>query len=525
MLIKMIHRHETAPRKAAWNQDNRAIGRFTPGARETSSRQSVGHHRWARRWLAMGALCTVLAGTPATAAPPRDLPLLGDSSSALVSLETEARIGASFLQQIRAALPLSSDPLLKYYTDVQLRRLTQYSELRDGILSVVLINDDQINAFAAPGGVVGINMGLYLHAQDVHEYSSVVAHELAHLSQRHFARGLEQQRNMTIPTLASLVAAIALGAIAGSDAGLAAISTSQAAAINSQLRYSRAREQEADRVGLNTLVNSGMDPNGMARMFDRMRRAFRFTKRPPEFLLTHPVTESRISDARNQIARKPLEDSYEDSAEYQMMRARVILHFANSPEEALRLFEKRLREEPENEGARYGMAISLSASEQHDQALKALQPLRENQPNRLLVTATHAELLLNAGVSDEALNLLARQLVLNPDNIALSMLYARGLVNEERYEEAEFLLERLSRVHDDDSQVWYELAEVAGKAGSIIAVHRARAEFFALHGAYARAVNHLEYARGLVDPKNFQLMARLDARLTDIREIQRKRKS
>jgi len=389
----------------------------------------------------------------------------------------------------------------------------------------VLINDDQINAFAAPGGVVGINMGLYLHAQDVHEYSSVVAHELAHLSQRHFARGLEQQRNMTIPNLASLVAAIALGAIAGADAGLAALSTSQAAAINSQLKYSRAREQEADRVGLNTLVNSGMDPNGMARMFDRMRRAFRFTQRPPEFLLTHPVTESRISDARNQIARKPIEDSYEDSAEYQMMRSRVILHFANSPEEAQRLFEKRLRDEPDNEGARYGMAIALSASGKHDKALKALQPLRENQPNRLLVTATHAELLLNAQVTDEALNLLARQLVLNPDNAALSMLYARGLVDSERFEEAEFLLERMSRVHGDDAQVWYELAEVAGKAGSIIAVHRARAEFFAMHGAYARAVNHLEYARGLVDPENFQMMARLEARLTDIREIQRKRGS
>lgn len=438
-------------------------------------------------------------------------------------METEARIGQSFLQQIRASLPLSADPLLKYYTDVQLRRLTQYSELRDGILSVVLINDEQINAFAAPGGVVGINLGLYLHAEDVHEYSSVVAHELAHLSQRHFARGLEQQRNMTIPTLASLVAAIALGALAGGDAGLAALSTSQAAAINSQLRYSRAREQEADRVGLNTLINSGMDPNGMARMFDRMRRAYRFTKRPPEFLLTHPLSESRISDAKNQIARTPLENSYPGSDDYQMMRARVMLHFSNSTTEALRLFKKQLRDKPGSAGATYGLAIALSKAGNHDDALTALQPLLRSSPDRLLVLATHAELLLNAGIVDEALNLLARQLVLNPDNIALSMLYARGLVDSDRFDEAELLLERLSRTHTNDSQVWYELAEVAGKAGNIIGVHRARAEFFAMHGAYARAVNHLEYARGLVDPEDFQLMARLDARLSDIREIQRKR--
>lgn len=467
--------------------------------------------------------CLVGSGAYVSAAPPKDIPLLGDSSSALVSLETESRIGASFLQQIRASLPLSQDPLLKYYTDVQLRRLTQYSELRDGILSVVLINDPQINAFAAPGGVVGINLGLYLHAQDIHEYSSVVAHELAHLSQRHFARGLEKQRSMTIPTLASLVAAIALGAIAGSDAGLAAISASQAGAINSQLRYSRAREQEADRVGLNTLINSGMDPEGMARMFDRMRRAFRFSKRPPEFLLTHPLSETRISDARNQIARTPLEDSYPDSEDYQMMRARVMLQLANTPEEALRLFDKRLRNDKNDIGARYGRALALSSTGKHSDAIGALIPILKQNPEKLLVRATQAELLLAADQVDEGLTVLAHQLVLNPDNPALSMLYAQGLVASERYDEAEMLLERLSRTNSNDAQVWYELAEVAGKAGDIIGVHRARAEFFAMHGAYERAVNHLEYARGLIDPEDFQLAARLDARLVEIKQARQDR--
>lgn len=469
--------------------------------------------------LRVTLLSACLLGPTAVAKPPSDIPLLGDSSSALVSLETEARIGADFLKQIRASLPLSRDPLLKYYTDVQLRRLTQYSELRDGILSVVLINDAQINAFAAPGGVVGINLGLYLHAEDVHEYSSVVAHELAHLSQRHFARGLEQQRSMTIPTLASLVAAIALGAIAGSDAGLAAISASQASSINSQLRYSRSREQEADRVGLNTLINSGMDPEGMARMFDRMRRAYRFTKRPPEFLLTHPLSESRISDARNQISRTPRKESYSDSDDYQMMRSRVVLQLSNTPEEALRLFNKRLRDNPNDVGALYGKALALSSTEKHDLAMAALIPILQQSPNKLLVRASQAELLLNAKQVDEALNVLAQQLVLNPDNPALSMLYSRGLVAAGRFDEAELLLERLSRVHGEDSQVWYELAEVAGKAGNIVGVHRARAEFFAMHGAYDRAVNHLQYARGLIDPENFQLAAKLDARMIDIKQM------
>ncbi len=465
------------------------------------------------------------SGPTIRAAPPSELPRLGDTSSAMVSPEMERKIGESFLQQIRAALPLSDDPILKYYTDVQLRSLTQHSELRDGILSVVLIDEEQINAFAAPGGVVGINMGLYLHAKDIHEYSSVVAHELAHLSQRHFARGLEQQRSMTIPTIASLIAAIALGAIAGGDAGIAALSTSQAAAINSQLRYSRGRESEADRVGLNTLVNAQLDPNGMARMFERMRRAYRFTKKPPEFLRSHPVTDTRISDARNQIARTPIADSYDDSLDYQAMRARVILHYADNPQAAIKLFRKRLRDDPKDSGAAYGMAIALSAAGDHEAALDSLAPFTDQAPNKLLFTATEAQLLLAAKRYDDALNLLAQQLVINPDNPALSMLYAQGLTATKRFAEAEILLQRLSRKHGDDAEVWYQLAEVAGKAGDIIGVHRARAEFFAMHGALERAVQHLEYARGLANPKDFRLTAKLDARLADLRRIQREREA
>ena len=159
-------------------------------------------------------------------------------------------------------------------------------------MRIVLIDAKEINAFAAPGGVVGVNLGLMLNAADVHEYSSVMAHELAHLSQRHFARGVEARRAQTLPALVGLAAAIMIGAIGGGDAGIAAVSGVQAAAQANQLRYSRGREQEADRIGLNTLVRADLDPQGMARMFDRMHRAYRFTRKPPEFLLTHPLSEN-----------------------------------------------------------------------------------------------------------------------------------------------------------------------------------------------------------------------------------------
>ena len=208
------------------------------------------------RLARLGAILAVALPCLAVADAADDLPMVGDASSRLISPQMERELGENFLKQVHAALPTVEDPILKYYVQRQLTGLIQYSELREPILATVLIDSEEINAFAAPGGIVGINLGLMLHARDVHEYSSVVAHELAHLSQRHFARGIEEQRAQTLPMLAGMIAAIMIGAMGGGDAGLAAISGMQAASQAGQLRYSRGREQEADRIGLNTLLRA-----------------------------------------------------------------------------------------------------------------------------------------------------------------------------------------------------------------------------------------------------------------------------
>ena len=148
-------------------------------------------------WLLIG----VLLWPSGTLANQPKLPSLGDASSRLISPQLERRIGEGFLQQLHAAMPTMPDPIMKYWVENHIAALAQHSELREAILSVVVVDEKQINAFAAPGGVVGINLGLILHAEDIHEYSSVVAHELAHLSQRHFARGVEEQRANALPTM------------------------------------------------------------------------------------------------------------------------------------------------------------------------------------------------------------------------------------------------------------------------------------------------------------------------------------
>jgi len=494
--------------------------RSRPGfsRQRASATPSNGQRRFnGRSRIAIWCVLTLLVmGPQGTLADPTQLPSLGDASSRLISPQLEKQIGESFLKQIHSSLPTADDPLIKYFVEGHVTELAQHSDLRDAIYSIVVIDNPDINAFAAPGGVLGINLGLILAAHDVHEYSSVMAHELAHLSQRHFARGVEEQQANALPTLASLIAALLIGAAGGGDAAIAAISTAQAASINNQLRFSRQREQEADRVGLNTLVRADLDPNAMSRMFERMQRAFRFTQRPPEFLLTHPVTETRIADARNQALEYPSKQ-YEQSLDYELIRVRAQIHYRQNHSQGVTEYRKRLQDNPDDQAANYGLAVSLSRIGEHDEAVDRVETLLGNNPRSILYNAAYAELLIEADRGAQARRLLERQLQINPDNPPLSWLYARALNADGMHEQAQAVLTKQSKKRPTDIDVWYELAETAGQAGDITSVHLARADFFFLHGAYHRAIQHLEYAQRLVSRTNPQLNAKLAQRIQDLR--------
>ena len=457
-----------------------------------------------------------LVGRPAAAAESPStagLPTLGDASSGIVSPAAERELARVALKQIRAGARTVDDPILKYYVRLNVHRLAEKSDLVGATLETVLIDSPQINAFAVPGGIVGINLGLLLHARDESEYSGVVAHELAHLSQRHYARGVEDQRAMTPWMLAGLLASIAIAAAGGGDAGMAAAASTQALFADRGLRFSRAREQEADRIGLNTLAGAGLDPAGMARMFERMQRAYRFDDKPPEFLLTHPLTETRIADAKNQAERFPARD-VAPSLDYQFMRARAHVYYADSPASALA--QARARENG-GDADKYAIAIALARSSQFENAVDAGRVLLRRHEDSLLMVASFAELLIGAERIDEALALLSRHLTINPDNEPLTYLYALALNAADRHVDSAALLWRHVRVNREDIDVWELLAETAGLAGDTIGVHRARAEYFALVGAYQMAIQHVDYARRLADPEDLRLHARLDQRIIDLR--------
>lgn len=461
--------------------------------------------------LTAAVVCSAFAGAPAHAAS--TLPSLGDGASAVVSPAAERQLARAALKQIRASTRTVRDPILKYYVRNNVYRLAEKSGLTGIALRTVLIDSPQINAFAVAGGIVGVNLGLFLYARDESEYSGVIAHELAHLSQRHYARGIEAQRALTPWMLAGMLASIAIAAAGGGEAGMAAAASTQALMMDKGLRFSQAREREADRIGLNTLVRAGLEPDGMARMFERMLRAFRFDDKPPEFLLTHPLTENRITDARNQAARFEQRD-VAPSLDYQIMRARAQIHYAQTPGRAVA--EARARTGGDD-ADKYAIAMALAADGRHEHAVDAARVLMRNHPDSLLMTASFAELLIAAEKTEEAIALLSRHLAINPGNEPLTYLQALALNVAGRHAETTELLWR--HVHDnrEDIDVWELLAETEGLAGDTIGVHRARAEYFALVGAYQMAIQHIDYARRLADPDNRRLHASLDQRIIDLR--------
>ena len=448
-----------------------------------------------------------------------ELPELGDASSSIVSPDQEFQLGRAWLNVLRGQVKSLSDPLLEDFIEASVYRLAETSQLQDRRLVFVLLDSPALNAFAAPGGVIGINAGLFLHAQTEAEYASVLAHELAHLSQRHFARGIEEQKRMQVPMMAAMLAGVVAAAAGAGDAGLAAIASSQAAAIQAQRSFSRQNEQEADRIGILNLQQAGYDPQSMPSMFERLMRQYRYSRVPPEFLLTHPLSESRVADTRNRAAQLA-NGGNTDSLRYQLMRARVQLTYENSPGMAAKRFRALLDENPQNDAARYGLTLAQTNSGQLKEAAGTLQPLLAKAPNDVTYNLAQVELDIAGNQLNAADQRLQRLLGLYPGSYPARQLKSELLIKQGRPADAEKLLDALLKERPRDTELWRQQAEIRGLSGNIIGVHQARAEYFALTGDYKQALEQLDFARRRAS-NNFQLAARIDARYGALQEEQR----
>ncbi len=465
-------------------------------------------------------LCYFIAAPLSAQTEELKLPNLGESSTSLFSKEFEHQLGQTWLRIFRSQAPTENDPLLFEYLENLIYELVTHSKLEDRRVELVVVNNASINAFAVPGGVIGVHNGLLLYAQTEDELATVLAHEIAHLSQRHFSRGVEFQKKQAPINLAAMLAGLVIMATAGGDAGMAAISASQALAQDSALRYSRSNEQEADRVGMQTLVDAGMDPHAAPAMFERMLQASRYTggDRIPEFMRTHPLSENRIADTRNRARQYP-KSIRPAKLEYQLMRARVVNQLANTPEEAVQRFRGELDGNPRSiEAARYGLVIALTNAGRADEAALELDSIWSGDPDRLEYLIADAEIDMLRAQPEKAVDKLLRQLNLSPGNHPLTMTYANALMKNQEPHIAEEVLVAQGKRRPTDPGLWYLLAEVQGLSGNIIGLHQSRAEYFILNGILDQAEKQLSYALKLVK-NDYLTSAKINQRLKDVAEM------
>jgi len=442
------------------------------------------------------------------------LPELGDASSSAISLSSEYKLGRLYMAQLRRSLPDLQDPIVQDYTEHMIYRLSEYSQLEDRRLEIMLINNKDINAFAAPGGTIGVHSGLIYHADDEGQFASVLSHELAHLSQRHFARRIQRQQDRSLSNALIILASVAIAASSSPEA----IMAGQQVLEQQAMSYSRSNEQEADRIGFLTLISAGFNPDSMPQMFEKLQSLSRLSgANDLEFLRSHPLTKKRISDSRNR-AREIQGSNYKNSLEYRLIKQRISISFYKTSRQAVSQLKQENRRAKNNEDkiiSGYGLALALSRDNKYSQALEEVRKTLKLDKENLILQTALLEIHLDAKNGLEAVAVGNKLLEMNPGNYPVSMFYARALMDQQAYDEAENTLKDLLLKRKEDPQIWYWLAEIQGLNKKIIGLHQSRAEYFYLTANYDRAIEHLRYALELAG-NNFQLNEVIQSKIESI---------
>lgn len=473
-----------------------------------------------RRFLLSLAIAGLLTGSAAAASAQNriDLPDIGSGANSTLTLSDEFQIGLSVVRTLREQGLILEDPEVNDYIQSLGSRIASQASDSEHRFNFFVIKDSSINAFALPGGFIGVNIGLITATGTEAQLAGVLAHEIAHVTQRHIARSIQAQGRQGMMTAAAMLAAILIGVATGAaDAAQAGIAIAQGTAMQQRINFTRANEYEADRIGIAFLASAGFDPRGMPEIFEIMgRRAGLAGADIPEFLRTHPVTSTRIAEARDRAAQLRAELRIETPA-YGFIRERVrILGAANDAD--LRPFYAALADRaPLNAAQRYGQALASLGAGDRERAASALVELAAAQPDSPMLQAALGQALAAAGETQLARERLERALLVAPRNVPLTIRYAEVLL---RIEEAKLahalLLDLFNNVVPTPEQIRFT-ALAASAAGDTADAQHYMAEYHITTGDLPLAVKQLELA--LADPRITEVQrARFEARMKQLRE-------
>lgn len=487
-----------------------------------------------RRPLRLPMLLACLVALPAATAWPQDrstsilvpkqpvqnsLPNLGSTANSLLSRAEEYQVGRLMVRDLRNENALLDDVETTDYLQNLGSRIA--SEAQDGEhrFTFFAVQDRSLNAFALPGGFIGLHTGLITLTNNEAELAGVIAHEAGHVVQRHIARAVEAQGRIGLGTLAGMLGGILIGAATGNaDAIPGVIALGQGTAMQKQINFTRMEEHEADRVGIGYLAAAGFDPNGMASFFTTMMRARGLSGEDiPALLLTHPVDTVRISEARARIQAMPEMPRRPESASYPFIRERVRVLTAQTGSDMRKYYQRELAAKPDDRAMRYGAALAELRDNKAGAAIDILKPLLDEMPQLPLLHSALAQAQIAAGRHKEGLATFEHALMLSPRNVPLTVRYGESLMSLGHAKQAHrVLLDLFNNVAPTPEQIRL-IALAASAAGDTGDAYSYMAEYHLANGDLALATTQLELA--LASPGITEVQRkRFRARRDEIRE-------
>ncbi|MDY6941592.1 MAG: M48 family metalloprotease [Pseudomonadota bacterium] len=484
---------------------------------QPASTSGIVRHPISRFRVTLLALLTLILATPAVVFSQNDaLPDMGTASDNILSPQEEEQLGRQVVEQLHRQGVIVQDPLIAaYITDIG-RQLAAYSGTNQGPFFFFVTRDQSINAFALPGGYVGVNAGLFLTSTNESELAGVLAHEIAHVTQRHIARRIEATRTANIATTAAVLAAI-LASSGDAQVTEAAISAGMAATTENAIRFTLQNEYEADRIGIRTLEEAGYNPSGMASFFKRLQQYNRlYESADSGFLRTHPVTSDRISEAQNRAANYG--SSFEESSDAYLItkaRLRVLTTRELTPVIAHFDEERQTTTGAQWQAATYGQALALKARGNNAAALPLLIALVEQAPTVPAYRLALAESQLSSREITESLDTYEKSLKLFPINYPLTLSYARALLDTGNAQKARDQLLQLPSDQPGHADRLRLLAQAAEALGQQADSQYYLAEYYLLQGQRSLAIEQLQISLTRADINEIQ-KARAQSRLNTL---------
>ena len=445
------------------------------------------------------------------------LPDIGISGYSVLSIDKELQLGQAMMRQLRGSSPMIQDPVLIEYINHLGNTLVKNAQGVNYAFEFFLINNAELNAFAFFGGHVGIHSGLITTADTESELASVIAHEISHVTQRHLARRLESQSQTQGLTMAAMLSSVLL-TLVNPTVGMAALSASMAASQQASINYTRGNEKEADRVGIALLANSNFDPQGAASFFSKMSAKYRYSSKPPAMLLTHPVPESRITDARQRALNYPARP-LPPSLDFELTKARLKARYQGDVKSNITYFNRQIDKKRYvlKEAAQYGLALSYFENKQTVKAQELLLQLLATDGNNLFYVDALTDVYIANNQTDKAISMLKQLNLFMPNNQVVSLNYANALLADKQFDLSAQILQDFLLVNPGNFIAYDLLTNLYRSQGKIGLMHMNKAEVLALLGAYSKAVDELQTSYGFLEEQPL-MQKRVKARILQFQE-------